>query len=361
MDVSNRPWIPGGGGLLTKFYDRQWQSEGLFVLHHSHMTSKSSQLMLGGNRMRISSGKYFNKFMVLALSTSMIMASSCTPAPPAQTPAPTITQTPAATNTQIPASTAVPTVAPTPSVTANTVQTATKADLGTYLVDAKGMTLYYFTKDSIGNSTAVGAVLQAWPLFNDGTFVLPSTLSSSDFGIVTRPDGQKVTTYKGWPLYYFAKDLAPGDTLGEGVGGAWFVLKVPFYTVMIQTKTDLGNYLIDSKGMTLYYFTKDSVGKSVANATVLQSRPIFSPTNFIVPSSLKVSDFSSISRDDGKMQATYKGWPLYNFVNDQASGDTKGQGVNGVWFVINPDKFPPTPSPSAPPQPAGGGGGGGGY
>ena len=320
--------------------------------------------------MQTLSKKLFNRFIILTLAALMIIISSCTSAPPAQTPSPTLSRTPAAT-TQSPGQTqpatsspaSSPPTSPSPTVAANTVQTATKPDIGTYLVDSKGMTLYYFTNDSIGNSTAVGAVLQAWPLFNVATFTVPPTLNSSDFDAITRPDGQKVTTYKGWPLYYFAKDLAPGDTLGEGLFGAWFVMKVPFYTVMIQTKKDLGNYLVDSKGKTLYYFTKDSVGKSVATATILQTWPVFNPATFVAPSSLKASDFGSITRDDGAMQATYKGWPLYYFANDQASGDTKGQGINGVWFVINPDKFPPAPSPSAPPQPAGGNGssGGGGY
>ena len=43
-----------------------------------------------------------------------------------------------------------------------------------------------------------------------------------------------------------------------------------------------------------------------------------------------------ISRDDGREQVTYNGLPLYYFANDKAPGDTKGQGVGGVWFVAAP-------------------------
>ena len=39
----------------------------------------------------------------------------------------------------------------------------------------------------------------------------------------TREDGKRQTTYKGWPLYYFAGDKAPGDVLGQGLGNVWFV------------------------------------------------------------------------------------------------------------------------------------------
>ncbi|MCR4308686.1 MAG: hypothetical protein NUW14_01475 [Deltaproteobacteria bacterium] len=36
--------------------------------------------------------------------------------------------------------------------------------------------------------------------------------------------GKRQTTYKGWPLYYFAGDKAPGDVLGHAVGNVWFVV-----------------------------------------------------------------------------------------------------------------------------------------
>ena len=35
------------------------------------------------------------------------------------------------------------------------------------------------------------------------------------------------------------------------------------------------------------------------------------------------------------MQVTYGGWPLYYFANDSAAGNTNGQGVNDVWFVVD--------------------------
>jgi predicted lipoprotein with Yx(FWY)xxD motif len=43
----------------------------------------------------------------------------------------------------------------------------------------------------------------------------------------------------------------------------------------------------------------------------------------------------TIKRKDGKLQVTYNGMPLYLWVNDKAPGDTTGQNVNGVWFVVN--------------------------
>jgi predicted lipoprotein with Yx(FWY)xxD motif/plastocyanin len=121
----------------------------------------------------------------------------------------------------------------------------------------------------------------------------------------------------------------------------------PAYTVNLMSKADLGNYLVDAKGMSLYYFTKDSIGKSTATGNVLVAWPIFNPASFVLPSSLNATDFGTITREDGQKQATYKGWPLYYYAKDQASGDTLGQGVNNVWFVINPEKFPPQPIPTS--------------
>ena len=36
------------------------------------------------------------------------------------------------------------------------------------------------------------------------------------------------------------------------------------------------------------------------------------------------------------MQVTYNGHPLYYFSGDQAPGDTNGQGIGDIWFVVSP-------------------------
>lgn len=105
----------------------------------------------------------------------------------------------------------------------HTVQVARNDKLGSYLTDAKGMTLYVFKKDSPGKSACAGDCVAKWPLyFREGVGVTGS-LKASDFGTITREDGQKQTTYRGLPLYYFAADKAPGDTNGQGVKDVWAV------------------------------------------------------------------------------------------------------------------------------------------
>ena len=34
-------------------------------------------------------------------------------------------------------------------------------------------------------------------------------------------------------------------------------------------------------------------------------------------------------------QVTYAGWPLYFFAGDTAAGQTKGQGFEKQWYVVN--------------------------
>ena len=104
------------------------------------------------------------------------------------------------------------------------VKVAKKDGVGSYLTDINGMTLYYFKKDSAGKSACEGPCVQNWPLYYRETVAPKDGLTAGDFGMITRTDGKKQTTYKGMPLYYFFKDKKPGDTLGQGVKDVWYVV-----------------------------------------------------------------------------------------------------------------------------------------
>lgn len=210
-----------------------------------------------------------------------------------------------------------------------------------YLTDSNGMTLYYFTKDVAGKSACNGGCAKLWPVFHAASISAPPSLDPADFGTITRTDGTQQTTYKGWPLYYFAADKAPGDMKGEGVRKIWYVMTVPFYTIMVGTSSQVGNYLTDANGKTLYYFTKDSANTSACNGGCAKLWPAFYAPKIVVPAGLNAADFGSIARSDGTMQSTYKGYPLYYWVRDSKRGDTSGQGVGKVWFVVDPGKFNP--------------------
>ena len=98
-------------------------------------------------------------------------------------------------------------------------------DLGEFLVDAEGMTLYMFTKDTENTSNCYGDCAEAWPpLLTDGEPTLGEELDAALVGTTERTDGATQVTYGGWPLYYWVKDAAPGDTTGQNVGEVWFVV-----------------------------------------------------------------------------------------------------------------------------------------
>jgi len=258
---------------------------------------------------------------------------------------------------------AQPTPVPTAAVAPDTIRTAT-SPLGTILMDARGMTLYYFANDipASGISSCSGQCAVAWPVFFVDSVKVSPPLDAADFGSITRADGTKQTTYYGWPLYYWQGDTKPGDVSGENVQKVWFVMR-PDEQVLIAHTTDLGLYLTDTTGKTLYYFTKDTAGTSTCTGACLAKWPAFSTGPVSAPSVLKESDFSAVSRSDGMKQTAFMGRPLYYFADDAQPGDVKGQGFGSAWYVANVSGYTPAPVPTTlnTLSPSGSGYGGGGY
>lgn len=109
--------------------------------------------------------------------------------------------------------------------------------------------------------------------------------------------------------------------------------------VKVEKKEGVGSYLTDSKGMALYYFTKDSSGKSVCEGDCITKWIVFYDKKIKAPKGVNKKDFGVITRADKKKQSTFRGMPLYYFFKDAKAGDTNGQGVNNVWYVIDPATF----------------------
>jgi predicted lipoprotein with Yx(FWY)xxD motif len=110
---------------------------------------------------------------------------------------------------------------------ASAVSTKTSS-LGTFLVDAKGRTLYLWNADTGSMSTCTGACAQAWPpLTATGTPKASGAVKASLLGTTKRPDGSREVTYAGHPLYTFAGDTQAGQTTGQGsngFGAPWWVV-----------------------------------------------------------------------------------------------------------------------------------------
>jgi predicted lipoprotein with Yx(FWY)xxD motif len=107
-----------------------------------------------------------------------------------------------------------------------TVKIAQNKFLGNYLVNQSNFTLYYYQNDSkaLEASTCYDECAVQWLPFYTAELTLPEDLRSIDFGEITRTDGTKQTTFKGWPLYLYSKDDEPKETTGEGIEGLWHVI-----------------------------------------------------------------------------------------------------------------------------------------
>lgn len=102
--------------------------------------------------------------------------------------------------------------------------------------------------------------------------------------------------------------------------------------------SDLGEILVDGEGMTLYLFTNDVAGKSNCSGGCATTwPPLIADGDLEAGDGVDESGLATIDRDDGTKQVAYNGVPLYYYAPDEAPGDTKGQGVGGVWYVLGPD------------------------
>jgi predicted lipoprotein with Yx(FWY)xxD motif len=98
--------------------------------------------------------------------------------------------------------------------------------LGEVVTDGDGRTLYLFSTDGrdATQSACTGACLEAWPPALVGSAAPSVSGVTGKLGSITAPGGGRQLTLGGWPLYYYGRDAAVGDTKGQAVGNVWWVL-----------------------------------------------------------------------------------------------------------------------------------------
>ena len=294
--------------------------------------------MFARNPLRISA-----VLLLIVVVSLAACAPAATPAPaPAPTNAPAPTSAPVAVPTPAPAPANTP-VAAAPTGKAVTLQIAQNDALGKFLADGDGRTLYLFTKDTTkGVSSCYDKCEQAWPpLLIEGQPTLKDGVSSTAISTTLRTDGSIQVTYNGWPLYYYVKDAAAGDTTGQAVGKVWWVVSgegnpIKPAGLQLTSNDTLGKFLADDAGMTLYLFTKDT--PNVTNCydkCEVAWPPLLTVGQPTLGDGVSTTAISTTVRKDGSVQLTYNGWPLYYYFKDKAAGDTTGQAVGKVWWVVS--------------------------
>jgi predicted lipoprotein with Yx(FWY)xxD motif len=147
-------------------------------------------------------------------SSSNTTTTSATTAASVSTPA---TSTPASTS-------------PASTTTAAALVSTKHSKLGTVLATGPKMrTVYLFEGDKGAASACTGECAQVWPpVTTTGSPKAQGSAVAADLGTITRSDGTTQVTYKGHPLYLYAKDMDTSDSYGQGIksfGADWYMLK----------------------------------------------------------------------------------------------------------------------------------------
>ncbi|MDI3420031.1 SCO0930 family lipoprotein [Streptomyces luteolus] len=231
---------------------------------------------------------------------------------------------------------------------------------GDVLTDSAGFTLYRFDQDTAKppKSTCAGECAETWPVVAaDGAKAAPG-VDPALIGSVAREDGTEQLTVAGWPMYRYAADKKPGDAKGQGVGGTWHAAApdgekakaaagggsageqaTDLPGMSTREDPELGEIVVDRRGMTVYRFQKDSAWpmKSACTGACLDNWPVVEPVDKNDAKGVLKKGFTVFDRPDGKKQQTIDCWPLYTFSGDSKPGDVNGQGVGGTWYAVSPE------------------------
>jgi len=184
--------------------------------------------MKGPSRIHMEELMHINRLLpVVGVALAAIALAGCA----AQTPA---TSSPSASHTSTSAGSAYGSTSSSNGSTnasspkgagGGTIATASTS-LGTIIVDGKGLTAYYYDKDTpgAGTSACTGGCAAAWPAVEAGTTESDVVGVTGKVGTITGVDGKPQITIDGRPIYTYAEDTKPGDVTGQGVGGVWYAV-----------------------------------------------------------------------------------------------------------------------------------------
>ena len=98
-------------------------------------------------------------------------------------------------------------------------------------------------------------------------------------------------------------------------------------------KAKVGSVIVDAQGRTLYRFTAEAQGVPVCTGACVGT---WLPAVVAAASGLPEHVATVMRPDDGRLQLTYDGHPLYRYAGDRSKADANGEGVGGQWFVVKP-------------------------
>ncbi|GAB3249325.1 hypothetical protein [Kineosporia babensis] len=110
-------------------------------------------------------------------------------------------------------------------------------------------------------------------------------------------------------------------------------------TLQVVESERFGQYVIDGEGFSLYRFDPDTAdpSKATCNDDCAATWPPVLASHTVNFAGLHRDSIGVVKRDDGSVQMTVGGWPVYRFSKDTQPRQNSGEGVGGTWFVVAPD------------------------
>ncbi len=103
----------------------------------------------------------------------------------------------------------------------------------------------------------------------------------------------------------------------------------------------LGEFLVDGSGRTLYLFVQDKSADSTCYGDCAKYwPPLLTSGTPHAATGVNPALLGTTKRNDGTLEVTYGGHPLYYVVTDHNPGDVTGQAVNNFgapWYAVGPD------------------------
>lgn len=132
---------------------------------------------------------------------------------------------------------------------------------------------------------------------------------------------------------------ATNDAKGNGNGNGQAATAGAKKVLKVSTIAGFSPIVTSATGRTVYRFDNDSPKPPTSACTgdcTKTWQPVLAGDGVeIQGGGIDTALLGTLDRSEGK-QVTLKGWPLYYYVDDLKLGQTKGQGLGGVWFAINP-------------------------
>jgi predicted lipoprotein with Yx(FWY)xxD motif len=140
------------------------------------------------------------------------------------------------------------------------------------------------------------------------------------------------------PLHAVVVGAVALAVLAAGCGGA--VPSSNGTSTTVKLSSSNGRFLVDAHGHTLYLFEKDEKDDSYCGGACAAVWPPFETSSMPrAATGVDAAALGRIKRDDGDMQVTYHGHPLYYYAADASTpGKTRGEDIEQFgagWYLVD--------------------------